>query len=101
MYFYGACSAMFSGGFVAPPELDALALGDEEKVVAQGVYVLIVEGHDAEAAVAVCPDERRQVPCHRGLRCHPPGVGEPQSPLYEIEDHVPPLVGRHLEVTGK
>ena len=47
---------------LAPPELDALALGDEEQVVPQRVQVLVVDGDEAEAAVAVGPDERRQVP---------------------------------------
>src|SRR5918997_3216097 len=90
-----------SGRRPAPAELHALALGDEEQVVAQRAYVLVVEGHHAETAVAVGPGERCQVPDHRGLGGHPPAVGERQAPLREVEAYPPALVGGELEVAGE
>src|SRR5919107_1412697 len=90
-----------SGRRPAPPELHALALGDEEQVVAQRVHVFVVDGHDAEAAVAVGPDERRRVAHERGLGGHAPAVGERQAPPREVESYTPALVGGDLEVAGK
>src|SRR5215213_7540169 len=101
IHYLGACAGKLSGRRPAPPELHALALGDEEQVVAQRVYVFVVEGHDAEAAVAVGPDERRRVAHERGLGNHTPAVGERQAMPREVEGYPPTLVGGDLEVAGE
>src|SRR5215216_5268283 len=101
MHFFSACSGKLSGCRPAPPELHALALGDEEQVVTQRVYVLVVEGHDAEAAVAVGPDERRRVAHERSIGGHTPAIGERQAPPCEVEGYPPALVGGDLEVAGE
>src|SRR5215212_5166771 len=97
----GACASKLSGGRPTPAELQALALGYEEQVVAQRVCVLVIDGHRAEAAVAVGPGERREVAHDRGLGGHAPAVGEPQALPREVEGYPPPLLGRELEVAGE
>src|ERR671912_2672836 len=73
-------------------------LGDEEKVVAQGADVFIVDGDDTEVAVAVGPGEGREIPGHLPLGVHAPGVSQPQAPLRELQGYAPPLISRDLEV---
>src|SRR4028118_1900990 len=90
-----------SGGGPAPAELDALALGDEEQVVAQGVHVLVVDADDAEPAVAVGPHGRCYVAYHPGLRAQAPRVRQLQASLRQVEVDAPTLVGRYLEVAGE
>src|SRR5215213_121810 len=88
-----------SGSTPAPPELHARALGDEEKVVAQGPDIFVVEGDDTEVAVTIGPGEGREISCHPPLGVHAPGVRQPQASLREVEGYAPPLVRRDLEVT--
>src|SRR5215203_1143181 len=90
-----------SGCGPAPPELDAHPLGDEEEVVAHGADVLVVEGDNAEAAIAVGPDEGCEVPDHPPLGVEAPGVGELQPSPREIQGDPPPLICRDLEVPGQ
>src|SRR5215208_3107088 len=97
MRFCGASASKLSGRRPTPAELHALALGYEEQVVAQRVYVLVVEGHHAEDTVAVGPGERCEVAHDRGLGGHPPAVGEPPGRDHALLQ-VPregPLVGLH------
>src|SRR5215208_7871742 len=101
MRFCGASASKLSGRRPTPAELHALALGYEEQVVAQRVYVLVVEGHHAEDTVAVGPGERCEVAHDRGLGGHPPAVGEPQATPREVEGYPPTLLGRKAEVAGE
>src|ERR671919_2606556 len=87
-----------SGRTPAPPELYARALGDEEKVVAQGPDVLVVDGDDTEIAVTVRPGEGREIPGHPPLGVHAPGISQPQASLRELQGYAPPLISRDLEV---
>src|ERR671919_163104 len=87
-----------SGRTPAPPELYARALGNEEKVVAQGPDVFVVDGDDTEIAVTVSPGEGREIPGHPPLGVHAPGVGQPQASLRKLQGNAPPLVRRDLEV---
>src|SRR5829696_290037 len=86
-----------SGCTPAPPELHARALGDEEKVVAQGADIFVVDGDDTEVTITVGPGEGREIPGHRPLGVHALGVRKPQASLRNLEGYAPPLVRRDLE----
>src|SRR5919112_3195447 len=87
-----------SGSGPAPPELDAHPLGDEEEIVAHGADVFVEEGDDTEAAVAVGPDEGREVTDHPPLGVEAPGVGELQPSPHQVQGDPPPLIRGDLEV---
>src|SRR5829696_3861170 len=95
---FGRVAENPSGCTPAPSELHARTLGDEEKVVAQGPDVLVVDGDDAEIAITVCPGEGREIPGHPPLGVHAPGVSQPKTSLRKLEGYAPPLVRRDLEV---
>src|SRR5919106_6225247 len=95
---FGQVAENPSGCTPAPSELHARALGDEEKVVAQGPDVLVVDGDDTEIAVTVRPGEGREIPGHPPLRVHAPGISQPQASLRKLEGYAPSLVRRDLEV---
>src|SRR5919199_2664339 len=92
-------SRQYSGRAPVPAELHTLTFGDEEQIVPDLFEVLVEKGEQAEPAVLVRPDKGRQVSYHGAGRGEAPGVGELEALLREVHQDVPPLVGRHLEVT--